>query len=72
MVLGTVLARSRASAADLKFLHRRGNFVQELQIESGTGNDMIAGAPLFPKFVSEIAQMIHELRKRGTSVGAAA
>jgi hypothetical protein len=31
---------------------------------------ILASAPLFPKFVSEGAAMYHELRKRGTSVSA--
>jgi hypothetical protein len=30
-------------------------------------NHKIASAPLLPKFVSEVAAMYHELRKRGTS-----
>src|SRR5262245_8587403 len=56
-----------ASAADLKFLQRLP------QTRLGTSNRKaalesyrVASAPLLPKFVSEVAAMYHELRKRGT------
>ena len=41
---------------------------QELQIDKRHQNQILARAPLFPKFVLEGAGMYHELRKRRTSV----
>jgi len=41
--------------------------LQERQIDKRHWNDILAGAPLFPKRVSEVAAMDHALRKRGTS-----
>src|SRR5207302_576297 len=55
-----------ARAADLKFLHH----LQQTRL--GTSNrkrheiHRVASAALFPKFVSERAEVHHELRKRGS------
>jgi hypothetical protein len=54
------------SAADLKFLHLCRKIDQELKIERRHWNRSVASAPLFPKFVFEVAATIYELRKRGT------
>src|SRR6266545_784089 len=43
------------------------NSFWDLQIEKWDRNQMFAGAPLLPKFVSQGAAMYHELLKRGTS-----
>src|SRR5437016_6441540 len=58
----------RASAADLKFLHRlRQTHFRNFKSKSGTRIIYLLVPLLLPKFVSEGAAMYHELRKRGTS-----
>src|SRR3989442_9230107 len=60
--------RKRASAADLKFLHRlRQTHFRNFKSKSGTRIVNLLVPLLLPKFVSEGAAMYHELRKRGTS-----
>src|SRR2546429_10014511 len=57
----------RASAADLKFLHRlRQTHFRNFKSKSGTRIICLLVPLLLPKFVSEGAAMYHELRKRGT------
>jgi hypothetical protein len=57
------------SAADLKFLHRLPQApIRNFKSMSGTGNLKLLVPLSFPKFVSEGAAMVHELRKRGTSI----
>ncbi len=55
-----------AGAADLKFLHH----LQQTRLGTSNRkrheNHRVASAPWFPKFVSERAEVDHELRKRGT------
>src|SRR5262249_49657917 len=60
-------SQTDASAADLKSLHRlRHTRLGTSNRKSGT-NIIYSLVPLLlPKFVSEIAEMYHELRKRGT------
>jgi hypothetical protein len=56
-------------AADLKFLHRLPHArIRNFKSMSGTGNLKSLVPLLFPKFVSEVAAMVHELRKRGTGI----
>src|SRR2546430_10316718 len=58
----------RASAADLKFLHRlRQTHSRNFKSKSGTRIICLLVPFLLPKFVSEGAAMYHELRKRGTT-----
>src|SRR5215211_9053458 len=56
-----------ASAADLKFLNRLPQARIGTSNRKRHWNHILAGAPLLPKFVLEVAAMYHELRKRGTS-----
>ena len=59
----------RASAADLKFLHRlRQTHSRNFKSKSGTRIICLLVPPLLPKFVSEGAAIYHELRKRGTGI----
>src|SRR5262245_41047037 len=61
-----------ASAADLKFLHpSAANSDRNFKSKSGTRIIALLVPPLFPKFVSECAEVYHELRKRGTRVSLA-
>jgi hypothetical protein len=54
------------SAADLKFLQRLPHaYARNFKSMSGTGNIRLLVPLLFPKFMSEAAAMVHELRKRG-------
>ena len=56
------------SAADLKFLQRLPRArVRNFKSKSGTRIIELLVPPLFPKFVSECAEVYHELRKLGTS-----
>jgi ribonuclease P protein component len=57
-----------ASAADLKFLRRLRQLIQEFQIEKRHLNHRVASALWFSKFVPRGAAMYDELRKPGTSV----
>src|SRR5712671_6980755 len=59
-------ARRSARAADLKFLHHLQQTRLGTSNRKGHENHRVASAPLFPKFVSECAEVYHELRKRGT------
>src|SRR5947208_10228019 len=45
------------------------NSVRNFKSKSGTGIIELLVPLLFPKFVSERAEVYHELRKRGTSFG---
>jgi hypothetical protein len=56
-------------AADLKFLHRLPHArIRNFESMSGTGNLKSLMPLLFPKLVSEVAAMVHELRKRDTGI----
>src|SRR4029450_5674875 len=56
-----------SSAADLKFLHHLQQTLLETSNRKAALELWSASAPLFPKFVSERAEVYYELRKRGTS-----
>src|SRR5207237_5203169 len=65
------LRKRGTSAADLKFLHRpRQTHFRNFKSKSGTRIICLLVPLLLPKFVSDGAEMYHELRKRGTSASA--
>jgi len=54
------------STADLKFLRHHCKVFSGTSNRSGPRIDIFASALSLPKYVKEVAAMVHELRKRST------